>query len=170
MRKTAARLLLCCFAAALTACGGGGDGGNDETLLVQATTTHSKPDSTEQANDRLLDAQSPVSTIGIVGQPYRVRTCITGTWRQTLRAPATLRLIVSVGGTPVRTVNNFAGVAGPANSIAFSGCSENSSIAGGVPSYPRGSASFDLRVMDNRAASPVNGHDLTIEWTVTRVQ
>jgi hypothetical protein len=165
MLKTAALAFLA--ALALAGCGGGGDA-DGEQVLVQATTTRSEADVAGRTiNDWLLDTGSPASSETVAG-PYRTRACVNGTWRQTLKSAADLRLTVKVYGTTVRTINHT-GVAGTDNRIAFSGCAET---IGNVPSGTKvsGSASFELNARSNRAASPVDGYDLTIDWVVTRVQ
>lgn len=159
---------ICCFAALLLGgCGGGGDDGDGgEQVLVRATTTHSQPDSANTLrNDWLLDAGSPSSAANIPAGT-RLRHCASGTWRQTLKSAATLRLTINVAGT-VRAIDNIAGVAGRENRIAFSACTEG--VTAVALTSAQAAASFELNARSNRAASPVDGYDLTIDWVVTRI-
>lgn len=168
--KTAAALILA--ASALLAACGGGSGDDDDTgpaPLVSQKTTASAPDSaTRFTNDWLATFQSAKSTTGLTGD-IRVKTCVRGVWRQTLKSAATLRLSLSVYGQQVRVVDNFGGVAGADNRIEFSGCAETFTRAV-QPFYPGGSATIQVQAMTNRAAFPVDGYAVEIEWTVTQVQ
>lgn len=164
MTKTAAAILLA-LSAALAACGGGGDDGG-ETVLVSERTTASEPNQANRfINDWLVSFQSPPSQTGVTGD-VRFRTCVRGVWRQTLKSAATLRLTLSIYGQPVRTIDNIVGLAGLDNRVEFSGCAETFTRAV-QPIFPRGSATIQVRAMDNRAASPIDGYDVTIDWVVT---
>lgn len=167
MTKTAAALLIA-LSATLAACGGGGDDDGADAVLLTAKTTASEPNAANRfANDWLVTYQSPKSQTGLTGD-IRYQACVTGTWRQTLKADATLRLTVSVFGQPVRTIDNVVGKAGADNVIQFSACAETTTKAV-QPFYPGGSATFQLRAMDNRANFPVDGYDVEMNWTVTRL-
>lgn len=168
--KTAAALILA-LSAALTACGGSGGDEADSgpAPLVSEKTTASQPDSaTRFANDWLVTFQSAPSATGLTGD-VRLKTCVRGVWRQTLKSAATLRLSLSVYGQQVRVVDNFGGVAGADNRIEFSGCGEITTRAV-QPTFPRGSATIQVQAMTNRGAFPVDGYAVELEWTVTQVQ
>lgn len=153
--------------AVLAACGGGGDDGG-ETVLVSEKTTATEPNQANRfTNDWLVTFQSPPSQTGVTGD-VRFRTCVRGVWRQTLKSDATLRLTLSVYGQPVRTIENIAGKAGDANRIEFAGCAETFTRAV-QPTFPRGSATIQVRAMDNRAAFPVDGYSVEIDWTVVQL-
>jgi hypothetical protein len=168
MTKTAAALLIA-LSATLAACGGGGDDGDAGSAdLVSTKTAGSEPDrATRFTNDWLVTYQSTRSETGLTGD-IRYRACVTGIWRQTLRADATLRLTISVFGQPARTIDNIAGKAGAGNVITFQACGDTFTKAV-QPFYPQGSATFQLQAMTNRAAFPVDGYDVEINWTVTQL-
>lgn len=166
MLKTTAALIM---SAMLAACGGGGsDGGSAPAALVSEKKTASAPNSASRlTNDWLVELRSAPSVTGLTGD-VRYRACVRGVWRQTLKSAANLRLSLSVYGQQVRTVD-FGGVAGADNRIEFSGCAETFTRTA-VPTYPAGSAAIQVQALTNRAAYPVDGYDVEIEWTVTQVQ
>lgn len=137
-------------------------------MLLSTKTTGGAPDQANRfANDWLVTYQSPNSPIGLTGD-ITYQACVTGTWRQTLKSAATLRLTVSVFGQAVQTIDGIVGKVGADNRITFSACAQTFTKATQAV-YPSGSATFQLRAMDNRAAFPVDGYDVEMNWTVTRL-